>query len=174
MDFVLLGPIKILKNRPLIIKGYRLLDLSKKESSPRHLFTAFFKKPSSLPTSPALSRASDYVINSAKIEPYVMIFIAIPQTAKGLEINFRTGINLDDLENMPPKGGFGIIALRYHDVFWYFYKTKNMNNWPQKNQVIFNDGFVIPFFIGIEPKKIRLELRAPKYSLTGNHLTVEV
>ncbi len=160
------------ENRPLIIKGNKLLDLGKGEGGARHLFTAFVKEPVHLPNSPALNRPSDYLINTQTLEPFVIIFFAIPQTGKGLELNFQTSFHTDDVM-IPPPGGWGVMDLKFHDVFWYVYRTNNMEKWPKKSQVVFHDGFMIPVFIGTGLGQFRLEFRTPKYSLDENKLVVE-
>lgn len=162
------------KNRPLIIKGNKLMDAENNECGARHLFTIFSKEPSFSPGSALFNRETDYPINTEKMEPYVAIFFAIPQTQKGLQVNFQTSFNIDDLDNIPPKGGWGIIELKHHDVFWYIYRTKHMEKWPKKNQVIYNDGFTVPFFIGTGECQFRLELRMPKYLLNDNNLSVQI
>lgn len=161
-------------NRPLLIKGNKLLDSEKNESGARHLFTVFPKEPSCLPNSPAFNRLSDYSINTSKLEPYVIIFFAIPQTQCGLRVNFQTSFNINDLESVPPKGGWGVIPLKFHDIFWFVYRTKYMEKWPKKSQIIYNDGFVVPFFIGTDVEKFRLEMRMPEYTLDKGCLTVKV
>lgn len=161
-------------NRPLIIKGNKLLDLEKKESGTRHLFTAFMKEPFFLPNSVVFNRESDYSINTPKLKPYVIIFFAIPQTQKGLQVSFQSSFHIDDIETIPPESGWGIISLKFHDVFWYMYRTKHMEKWPKKSQIIFHDGNVVPFFIGTGLAQFRLELRMPKYKLENNILSVEI
>jgi len=160
-------------NRPAIIKGNKLLDLGKGESGARHLFTAFMKEPVFLPNSPALNRQSDYLINnSKKTGPFVIVFFAIPQTGKGLKLSFQTSFHIDDVD-IPPRGGWGVISLKFHDVFWYVYNTHNMEKWPKKYQVVFHDGFIVPIIIGTGLGQFRLEFRTPKYLLKDNSLTVE-
>ena len=153
---------------------YKLLDLDKNEIGARHLFTAFPKEPSFQPTSPLFNRPSDYPINTPKLEPFVIIFFAIPKTQKGLELEFQSNFSIDDIETIPPVGGWGVIELKLHNVFWYIYRTKHMNKWPKKSQIIFHDGCVVPFFIGTGVCQFRLELRNPKYHLSGNKLLVKI
>ncbi len=78
------------------------------------------------------------------------------------------------MDSIPPKGGWGNMALKYHDVFWFVYRTKHMEKWPKKHQVIYNDGFVVPFLIGNDTSKLKLELRIPKYTMRDNHLSIKV
>jgi len=161
-------------NRPIIIKGNKLLDLGKGEISTRHLFTAFVKEPTSLPISPALNRRSDYLMdNTETTEPFVIIFFAIPKTEKGLAINFQMSFQIDDID-IPPRGGWGVFSLKLHDILWYVYSTHNMEKWPKKHQVLFHDGFIVPVIIGTGLGQIRLEFRTPKYLLENSSLTIEL
>lgn len=160
--------------RPAIINGNKLLDLGKNEGGARHLFTAFVKEPDHLPNSPALNRKSDYLINnSEKMEPFIAIFFAIPKTKNKLDISFQVRFNIDDVD-IPPKGGWGDIDLGFHNVFWYVYRTHNMDKWPKKHQVVFYDGFMVPMIIGTGLGQFRLEFRPPKYLMEENRLTVEL
>lgn len=160
--------------RPVIINGNKLLDLGKKEGGARHLFTAFIKEPDYIPNSLALNRKSDYLINnSEKMEPFVVIFFAIPRTNNALDINFQVSFNNDEVD-VPPKSGWGAIDLEFHNVFWYVYQTHNMDKWPNKNQIFFYDGFMVPIMIGTGPGQFRLELRPPKYLFEEDKLTIEL
>lgn len=159
--------------RPIIIKGNKLLDLGKSESGARHLLTAFMKEPLFLPNSPALNRQSDYLINSSeKMGPFIVIFFAVPKTIKGLKLSIMPAFNVDDID-IPPRGGFGIISLKYHDVIWYVYQTHNMEKWPKKYHISFYDGFFVPVIIGTKPGKFRLEFRKPIYELKNNEFTIK-
>ena len=160
-------------SRPAIINGNKLLDLGKKEGGARHLFTAFIKEPDKLPNSPALNRKSDYIINnSEKMEPFVAIFFAIPKTSNKLDLSFQVGFNVDEVD-LPPKGGWGMIDMGFHNVFWYIYRTHNMDKWPKKHQVVFYDGFMVPVIIGTGLGQLRLEYRKPQYLMKEDKLTVE-
>jgi hypothetical protein len=162
------------ENRPLIIKGNKLLDLEKKESGARHLLTAFPREPYFLPISPAFNRSSDYSISTSRLRPFAIIFFAIPQTQKDLQVTFQSNFHIDDIESIPPEMGWGAMRLKFHDVFWLVYRTKHMEKWPKKSQVIYGDGFVVPFFIGTGAGQFRLELKMPEYKLEENCLTVTV
>lgn len=160
--------------RPAIINGNKLLDLGKNEGGVRHLFSAFVKEPDHFPNSPALNRESDYLINNReKMEPFVAIFFAIPKTKNNLDISFQVSFNIEDAD-IPPKGGWGAIDLRFHNVFWYVYRTHNMDKWPKKHQIVFYDGFLVPMIIGTGLGHFRLEFRLPKYLIEESKLLVEL
>jgi hypothetical protein len=167
-----------LRNRPLIIRGNKLLNLNRKKISARHLFTIYTTKPFYLPeNSPAFNRKSDYIINnSIKLEPHVFIFFAIPKTKKRLKIQLESSFDINYLEKVPPVLGFGIMPLKYHDICWYSYRTKHMTKWPNTNKIIFNDGFIIPIFLGTKIKKLeklKLTLIKPNYILKKNNFIIK-
>ncbi len=159
----------------LRIKGNQLFNAEKKESGARHLFTFFSKKPiEAVESSPPYNRRSDYIMETREHEPWVTLFFALPQVLGGLQTSFQIGFSMDDLKNIPPRSGGGHFNLLHHDVFWFTYETKHMEDWPKKNQVFYYDGFLTPVIIGTDRGMYRLELRPPKYSLIGNSLSVEV
>jgi len=160
------------ENRPLIIRGNKLFDGDSNELGTRHLFTAFLRKPEHLPDSPANNRESDYCINTSSIEPFVIVLLAIPRIPEELRVDLQFSFNTNDLKEIPFHGGFGFIELRYHNIIWIVYRTNHMEKWPKKNQVIYHDGYFVPFFVGTGFEKFRLELRKPKYNLTKNALSI--
>ncbi len=163
-----------IKNRKLIIQGNYLLKLEKNEAGARHLFTIFMAEPKHLPTSPALNRKSDYLINSSKqLSPLAIIFFAIPRIPN-LKVGFHYSFHIDDLESVPPEGGLGTIELPYHSIMWFVYKTKHMNKWPKHPIVCYYDGYTVPTFIGTGDGEFRIELYNPSYKLTENELSIDL
>jgi len=162
------------KNHSLIINGNRLFDKEKKTAGARHLFTTFMNKPTFIPNSPALNRKSDYPIQTnEELSPYVIMFFAIPQSQTGFKINFEFSLSIDEMNNIPGDMlGGNLFSLRYHDLFWFAYRTKNMTNWPKNKLVCYDDGFKVPVFVGLEDQQYRLEYRNPKYSLIGDQFTI--
>lgn len=159
----------------LRIKGSQLLNVEKGQIGARHLFTFFSKKPVNAQVdSPPFNRRSDYVIDTKEFEPSVTLFFAIPQVPGGLQSSFQVSFSMDDLKTIPPSGGGGHFNLLHHDIFWYTYTTKYMDDWPRKNQVFYYDGFLVPIMIGTGRGAYRLELRMPQYSLQGNLLSIIV
>jgi hypothetical protein len=157
----------------LIVKGHHLLNKEEGLAGVRHLFTIFMKEPGYEPeTSHLYNRKSDYCIEANEdLKPAVMIFFAFPQ--KGIKLSFRFNFHDDDLVNVE-KDVLGLhrFGLRYHDVFWFAYRTKHMDKWRKYAHVFYHDGFTFPFFIGTGPGTHRIEYRWPKYSLKDNELTI--
>jgi hypothetical protein len=157
----------------LIIKGNQLLNRKKNEAGARHLFTAFMREPSYLPTrSPAFNRQSDYAIQAnEKLKPFVLVFFAVPR--QGIKVNFQFSLEVDEMVHVPNDflgmHGFGLL---HHDVIWFAYRTKNMEQWPKHTHFSYHDGHSIPIFIGTGPKVFRLEFRQPQYALEDRVFTI--
>jgi hypothetical protein len=162
-----------LKGHRLIIKGNHLLNKNEGKIGARHLFTVFMKEPQYNPEASHLfNRESDYCLETKEeLKPLVLVFFAVPQ--QGITINFQFNLHMDDMVNIPNDvlglHGFG---LRYHDVFWFAYRTKHMEKWPKHAHVCYLDGFIFPIFIGTGPGAYRLEYRQPQYSLNGKEFTI--
>lgn len=158
----------------LIIKGNYLLNLEKNQIGIRHLFTAFLRQLKYLPNTPAFSRKSDYSIIGGTIKPFVIIFYAVPQHKEGMKVQFSINFQIDEMENIPNDvlgmNGFG---LRYHDVFWFAYRTKNMDKWPKHTYICYDNGYTFPIFIGTGIGSFRLEFRQPEYILNENELWIQ-
>jgi len=161
------------KDHKHIVKGNYLIDLSKGMAGMRHLFTVFLKEPQYDPSnSPLFNRKSDYCLEAnEELKPLVLLFFAIPK--QGIEVDFQFCLHVEDMGNIPGDilglHGFG---LRYHDIFWFAYRTKHMVKWPKQSQISYHDGFTFPVFIGTGIGTYRLENRQPKYSLINNHLVI--
>src|SRR5207249_223996 len=110
----------------------------------RHLFTSFFQKPSHLPQSPALNRATDYLLQSSNdIKPFVMTFFAVPLRKMTVEIN--SSFHINDIISIPPVDtGWGGFSLKHHMIVWFYYRTKNMERWAANTHVCYYDGFKVP------------------------------
>lgn len=161
------------KEHNLIIKGNHLLNKEKNIAGARHLFTAFIKEPIYVPISPAFNRKSDYAIESKeKLTPCFIIFFAIPQT--GVNINFEFSLSIDEMNNIPGDmlGGH-LFSLRYHDLFWFAYRTKHMDVWPKHTIICYDDGFKVPIFIGTAKGQLRVDYRMPEYLLKDKQFTIK-
>lgn len=159
----------------LVIDGQHILKSEKNDISLRHLFTLFPKKPEHIPTSVALNRKSDQLINSKKpLKPFAVIAFALPRV--GYNLSFQMSFDIDDLEpeDIPGIMGTHIFPLIHHDIFLIFYRTKNMNEWPKRNMLQYLDGIAVPVFIGQHERKIRVEFRMPKYAILDGELKIEL
>lgn len=163
----------------MIKLGNHLLDEKNKKIGVRHLFTIFFQKPEYVPNSPAFNRTSDVVLQTAKIDPFVMIFFAVPGNQK-LTVKMTASFHVDDIET-PPPSGMGAFGLRHHNIAWFYYRTKHMDRWPAHTHICYYDGFWVPIFIGVTEKELgskerecRLEMRAPSYSLNADFLSISI
>jgi len=158
----------------LVIKGNKLIDKKEKNLGIRHLFTIFPKEPNYQPrNSPLYNRQSDYCLNAnEELTPFIGIFFAIPLL--DLEINFGFSLSIDDMNNIPNDIlGLGNFSLRYHNVFWFAYRTKHMEKWPKKSLIIYHDGFSFPIIIGTGPGKAIVQFRQPKYLISDGKLTID-
>lgn len=157
----------------LRIKGNILLNKKQKSLGARHLFTVFMKEPQYLPpSSPAFNRKSDYALRANEVlQPFILIFFAIPKT--GVSTHFLFNLYADEMNNIPNDflGGH-FISLRYHDIFWFAYRTKNLQKWPKYTHYSYHDGFTVPIFVGTKQQKFRLEFRQPTYSLINKNLII--
>lgn len=168
------GMTKISPNiHELVVHGNYLLDQSKQALGIRHLFTLQLAKPDFLPSSPALNRESDFVISTKKLSPIIIIFFAIPRM-NNLAVNFQVSFNIDDCESIPPEGGGGAFELLLHNVFWFAYRTKHMDDWPSNPYICYYDGNIVPVLIGTGERKFRAEFRAPVYQLSNGELSIEM
>jgi hypothetical protein len=167
------GMTKISPNEhSLVIHGNYLLDSNKNMAGIRHLFTIQLVKPSFVPPSLAYNRKSDYVINMKKLAPIIIIFFAIPRV-KNLSFNYEVSFNVDDLDSVPPEGGAGSFELVLHNIFWYAYRTKYMDAWPNNPYICYLDGYQVPVLIGTGKRKFRAELQTPSYKLSDTDLSIK-
>jgi hypothetical protein len=136
----------------------------------RHLFTALIRKPYLLPASP---RKSDYIISVSKIEPIVLLFLAIPM--QEITIEFTVGDIEDQFQEENLELSFvcsRLIEMKKHLIFWVAYKTKNMEEWPDSTLVLFDNGFNIPLIFSLRNNTYRIELRSPLYEFEGSKLKI--
>lgn len=160
------------KGHSLIIKGNPLINVEGGKIGMRHLFTYFPTEPKHLPNSPAFNRESDYVLKkTGDLKPFVMVFFAVP-SKPGLSAKIKASFHVDDVETIPPDFAFGTLGLRYHNVVWFYYRTKYMGKWPQSTHICYFDGHEIPMFIGSELGEARVEVRNPTYIINGNQLSI--
>lgn len=168
------GMVKITPNiHDLVVHGNYLLNPTKNAAGVRHLFTIQLAKPNFLPSSPAFNRESDYVISTKQFSPIVIIFFAIPRVKK-LTVNYQVSFNIDDFNSLPPEGGGGAFELLLHNVFWYAYRTKHMDEWPPNPYICYHDGYLVPVFIDVGERRFRAEFRIPTYEMSDTELTLRM
>jgi hypothetical protein len=158
----------------LIVKGNHLLNKEKGLIGTRHLFTIFMEEPKYKPESSQLfNRESDYCMEAnEELKPLVLVFFAVPQ--QGITLDFQFNLHMDDMVHIPNDVlGLHRFSLRYHDVFWFAYRTKHMTEWPKYSHICYHDGYTFPIFIGTGIGAYRLEFRQPKYSLIDKKFTIE-
>lgn len=161
------------KGHQLIVKGNFLMDKSPDKLGVRHLFTSFFQEPKFLPqSSPALNRENDYLLNTEKMQPFVMAFFAVP--TQNISVQVSAGFHINDIESVPPETGWGGFNLRYHTIVWFYYRTKYMESWPANTHICYHDGFTVPFFIGTDRGECRLEIRTPTYTMSDGNLIISI
>lgn len=129
----------------------------------RHLLTIFFPQPQHLPMSPAHARKSDYVLQAKELHPYVLIMWAVP-AVRPLTVQIKSSFNADDLEEVPPNGGWGGFNMLLHCIVWFAYRTKHLLKWPRGAQACYYDGYLVPMLIGTGEGAFRMELRRPTYA----------
>jgi hypothetical protein len=108
-----------------------------------------------------------------KLAPLIFIFFAIPRI-NNLTVNYQVGFDIDDLDCIPPECGLGGFELLLHNVFWYAYRTKHMDVWPDNPHICYQDGHIVPVLIGKGGRKFRAEFRIPTYELTDTELTIKM
>jgi hypothetical protein len=134
------------------------------------------EKPEELPAE-FPERTSDFWLqNSKSLRPFVLILFAIPRVTGIQSVGVQGGFHIDDLESFPPESGCGMIDLKYHSIFWYVYRTKFMDDWPQKTFVCYHDGFTVPMYIGRHQGKysgeLRFEIHIPRYEIDGSNVQI--
>lgn len=155
------------------ISGAALKDPNGEALGVRHLVTLFISEPNHIPSSPANARKSDYTITTATKQPYILVFWAVPlQSIDIIKINYS--FHVDDIESVPPDAGWGGFSLLNHGIIWLAYRTKHMSSWPISTQACYLDGSLVPMFIGTGVGTYRLELKQPRYLLTGNELEISL
>lgn len=169
------------KGHRLVVHGHHLKEKDNESVlGVRHLLSCFFQEPNFQPlNSPALNRKTDYLMTSSiELKPFVMILFAVPGR-QNLQVNLNASFHVDDI-NIPPDVSFGNFSLRYHNIVWMVYRTKNMDKWPTTTQAMYFDGFRVPMFIGesqdneTKTGRCRLEIRNPSFKLEENTLHIQL
>lgn len=155
------------------ISGAPLKDSNGETLGVRHLVTLFISEPKHLPASPVNARKTDYTISTNIAQPYILVFWAVPlQSIATIKINFP--FHVDDIEGVFADVGWGGFSLLSHGIIWLAYRTKHMSIWPKNSQACYLDGSLVPMFIGTGVGTFRLEVKQPKYLLTGNELEISL
>jgi hypothetical protein len=169
------------KGHQLIVHGHHLKEKNNTSVfGVRHLLSCFFQEPNFIPLqSPALNRKTDYLLKSSiELKPFVMLLFAVPGKPN-LQVRIDASFHVDDID-IPPDVSFGNFDLRYHNIVWVIYRTKNMERWPTTTHAMYFDGFRVPMFIGqsqnndAKKGECRLEIRSPSYRLQGDILQVQL
>lgn len=164
------------KGHRLVIHGSPLIDDSRSTLGIRHLFTLYPEKPTHLPNSPASSRKSDYVIKTDQINPFVIVFFAIPATR--LKVELRGQFKADEMLPGCPILGCNTVRLRHHLILWFIYRTRYMDRWPKNSYVCYQDGFRVPMYIGAKHQgaegyaTFTLNSCEPVYELSGEKVRI--
>jgi hypothetical protein len=153
------------------IRGNVLRSQDGKVLSVRHLLTILPSEPRHKPNSPPGARKTDSFMRTRQWHPYVIVFWAVPLN-RFHTINVRGSFDADELEEVPPNGGWGAFNLSMHTVVWFAYRTKYMARWPRNTQACYGDGHAVPLFVGTGLGELRLEYRRPNYQLTDNQLEI--
>lgn len=153
------------------VRGNMLRSQDGMVLSARHLLTVFSSEPWQKPNSPAGARKADELITTKQWHPYVLIFWAVPLT-RSFTVQVSGSFHIDDLEEVPPNGGWGAFSLATHAVVWFAYRTKHMNRWPRNTQACYSDGHTVPLFVGTGVGELRLEYRQPVYTLNEGQLSI--
>ncbi len=146
------------------VLGSPLLSKDRKTAGIRHLATIFPKKP-------VIEILKDTFVKPDNIKPMVFVFFAVPF---GLNISFQGSFSMDEYEPIPPIIGIGNQALRMHNIFWFSYSSKYMDNWPLATHVHFPDGFICPLFVGVAMKQMRIDIRKPYYSIKDKSVQITI
>jgi hypothetical protein len=155
------------------VHGNTLRSRDGKVLSVRHLLTIFPSEPRHKPISHAAARKTDGLMTTKQWHPYVIVFWAIPLT-RSYAVTVHSSFHVDDLEEVPPNGGWGAFSLSAHAIVWFAYRTKHMARWPQNSQACYSDGHSVPLFIGTGEGQFRLEYCHPNYELEGDQLRISL
>ncbi|HET7716402.1 MAG TPA: hypothetical protein VFK86_12325 [Bauldia sp.] len=164
-------PFGVAGSNDFAIRGSMLRSTDGTVLSVRHLLTIFPSEPKHRPNSPAGARKTDGVMTTKQWHPYVIVFWAVPLT-RSFTVKVSGAFHADDLEEVPPNGGWGAFNLSMHVIVWFAYRTKHMSRWPHNSQACYSDGHAVPLFIGTGPGQFRLEYRRPEYRLDGDQLSI--
>jgi hypothetical protein len=155
------------------IRGNELRSRDGERLGVRHLITTLLSEPKHRPNSPAMARQSDFAMNTTQWHPYVVIFWAVPAN-RPMSVSLTGAFHEDDLEEVPPNGGWGSFTLQHHAIVWFAYRTKHMDRWPLNTQAFYSDGHTVPVLIGTGVGQFRIEYRQPTYSLTDDILSIQL
>ena len=155
------------------VRGNQLKAADGSSLGVRHLLTILPPEPTHRPTSAAMARKTDYVLTSKEFHPYVLIFWAVP-AMRPLTVTINGSFQADELQEIPPNGGWGAFNLLLHSVVWFAYRTKHMERWPRNAQACYHDGLTVPVLIGTGLGAFRMELRQPMISLQEGNLTISI
>lgn len=155
------------------IRGNELRSRDGDRLGARHLMTIFLSEPKHRPNSPAGARKSDGVMTTSKWHPFVVIFWAVPG-GRPLTVNVQGSFDVDDLEEVPPNGGWGVFSMVHHSIVFFAYRTKHMERWPLNSQAFYSDGYTVPMVIGTGAGQFRIEYREPKYTLSDDTLSIQL
>lgn len=61
-----------------------------------------------------------------------------------------------------------------HEIMWFTYKTKFMEEWPVKSVVLYDDGTTTPMVIVNDDQKIVLEFQLTNYQFNKNKLKIHL
>jgi len=142
------------------VLGNPLLSKDKLSAGVRHIATIFPRKPD-------INQIIEESQDNNSLKPMVFIFFAVPF---GLNINLQGSFNIDEYEDIPPINGIGNQPLRMHNIFWFSYRSKFMDNWPLATHVYFSNGYDCPLFVGVDKCLMRIDIRKPVYSIRDNKI----
>lgn len=160
-------------NNGFSIRGNELRSRDGDRLGARHLMTIFLSEPLHKPNSQPGARQSDGVLKTKFWHPYVIIFWAVPST-RPITVNVQCSFQVDDLEEVPPNGGWGGFSMVHHSVVFFAHRTKHMHRWPLNSQAFYSDGHTVPMVIGTGPGEFRIEYREPIYTLENDTLSIQL
>lgn len=160
---------------PIRIRGSLLIDRVNNTCGVRHLLTVFPRKPYFQPhDSSVFNRKSDQLLQSKEaLVPFNVILFAIPGEIR--RTNCRFIFDQNDLAKIPEDFmGWGQFRFPYHQVAWFMYKTKSMDQWPKHSYYHFHDGSRVPVFIGSGNNEMDVALCQPTYQVRDNVLSIVI
>jgi hypothetical protein len=160
------------------VEGNYLFDRENNKAGVKHLVSIFMDEPKEIPVSGFPMRESDfYIENSGTLKPFVMILFAIPKVQDIKSVAFEFSFSIDELESVPPPDtGMGLIALKYHSIKWFVYRTKYMDKWPKQSYICYHDGYYVPIYVGKAQNEnfgeLRFDLHIPRYEAIEKELKI--
>lgn len=149
-------------------KGIPLIDFLTSTIFVRHLFSIIISEPKLINKKEIVNKANDEEIFVQSFRPMTFVFFAIPKLENELTINGEINFRKEELIDY----SYGFFDLHFHGIFWFAYRTKQMDRWLKYPHIACSNGSIIPIFIGGEADNINIEFRNASYLFQDRVLSI--